>query len=404
MWRIRHHGVAGVQIFDTLPYLVQFAVVLKIRRVLQCAHKIVLKRRRCNIRKTMRKHTFVILFIELLTVTIFALYPSAIDSIAWTPSRAPSFNGVLESHAKLQQVELLSEGTLQGPEDIVMDKAGALYSGVENGDIIRIDKQGKQEVWANTGGRPLGLKFDQQGNLIVCDSELGLLSIDKNKVQTVLTDSVDGSRINFPKSLDIARDGMIYFTDATKKWRRKEFLYDLLETKPNGRLLSYDPSTRVTKVLLDDLYFAHGVALSSKEDFLLVVETWRYRVQKYRLKGPRKGEATQFIGNLPGFPGGISNNGKGQFWLSLISPRNPVLDKVHETPWLKNTLAKTPNFMQPGPIPYGLVLGIKESGPLQLSLHDPGGKVITGISAVQEYDGSLYFGTFQQDKIGKYKL
>lgn len=352
----------------------------------------------------MRKNALIILFIEIVLVTVFALYPSAIDSIAWTPSRAPSFHGILESKEKLRDVELLSVGSLEGPEDIVVSPDGTVYSGVENGDIIRITPDGEQEVWVNTGGRPLGLKFDQLGNLIVCDSTLGLLSIDESKRIVVLTNTVDGEKINLAKSLDIASDGTIYFTEATQKWQRSEFLYDLLETKPNGRLLSYSPNTGETKVLLDNLYFAHGVALSEKEDFLLVVETWRYSIQKYYLAGPKKGKAFKFISNLPGFPAGISNNGKGQFWLSLISPRNPVLDKVHETPWLKNTLAKTPNFLQPGPIPYGLVVQLKESGPLIQSLHDPGGKRITGISSVQEHDGALYFGTFQQDKIAKLTL
>ncbi|MBV1925498.1 MAG: SMP-30/gluconolactonase/LRE family protein [Dokdonia sp.] len=209
--------------------------------------------------------------------------------------------------------------------------------------------------------------------------------------------------INFANDLDIADDGKIYFTEASSKWGRGDYLHDLLETTPYGRLLMYDPATRITSVLMDGMYFANGVALSTDERYLLVTETWRYGIMRYWLKGDKAGTSARFMGNLPGFPAGISNH-NNHFWLSLITLRNPVMDKTHETPWLKDALAKLPEFLTPGPIPYGLVLKVKETGPIESSLHDVGGKVIQGISSAVEKDGYLYFGTFKGDRVGRYKL
>jgi len=41
-------------------------------------------------------------------------------------------------------------------------------------------------------------------------------------------------------------------------------MLDLFEARPHGRLLRYDPVSRRTTVLLRDLYFANGVALSQR--------------------------------------------------------------------------------------------------------------------------------------------
>ena len=69
-----------------------------------------------------------------------------------------------------------------------------------------------------------------------------------------------------------ASDGSVYFSDSSKF---DKFFLDLLEAKPHGRLVKYDPITKKTTVLLDGIGCANGVALSSKEDYILICETWK---------------------------------------------------------------------------------------------------------------------------------
>ena len=65
-------------------------------------------------------------------------------------------------------------------------------------------------------------------------------------------------------------------------------------------MIAYNPSSGQAKTLLDELYFANGVAISKNEDFVLINETYRYRIIRYWLKGPLQGQADIFIDNLPG--------------------------------------------------------------------------------------------------------
>jgi sugar lactone lactonase YvrE len=119
-------------------------------------------------------------------------------------------------------------------------------------------------------------------------------------------------------------------------------------------LLRYDPATKTTTVLLSDLYFANGVALSQHEDFVLVNETYRFRITRYWLKGERAGKSEVFVDNLPGYPDNITSNRRGTFWLALVTVRNDTGDWLSPRPFLKNVLAKLPRSSCPSLSPMAL--------------------------------------------------
>jgi sugar lactone lactonase YvrE len=49
-------------------------------------------------------------------------------------------------------------------------------------------------------------------------------------------------------------------------------MLEILQAKPMGRVLKYDPKTKKTEELLKDLYFPNGILLSPDESYLLVAE------------------------------------------------------------------------------------------------------------------------------------
>jgi YD repeat-containing protein len=172
-----------------------------------------------------------------------AVTPSPIDPLAWEAPVIPPMTGILEPNDTLMKAELLGRGQVHGPEDTAVDAQGLVYSGLHDGRIVRINADGSVETFVDTQGRPLGMDFDAAGNLIVADAYKGLLSIDTQGQIKVLTTEAEGVPFKFTDDLDIARDGTIYFSDASSRFEQPDYLLDLLEARPHGRLLSYNPAS-----------------------------------------------------------------------------------------------------------------------------------------------------------------
>jgi sugar lactone lactonase YvrE len=346
----------------------------------------------------------VLLALLLLVVVGLVVLPSPVSPEAWDPPPAPPLAGPLAPNEVLRDAALLAEGAVHGPEDLAFDAEGRVYAATLDGKVVRLRPDGTLEDYAATGGRPLGLRFDAAGNLVACDLGKGLVSIDRAGRVTVLSTEADGVPFAFINNVDIASDGAVYFSDATSKFRGQDYRFDLLEARPHGRLLRYDPATRETHVVLDNLYFANGVALSQNEDFLVVSETYRYRLTRYWLKGPKAGTSDVFVDNLPGFADNVDGNRHGSFWVAMFTVRNKVADALHPRPWAKSMLAKLPPALWPRPERYGLVLEVGEDGRILRSFHDPGGRRIHQVTTARESSGQLYLGNLEQAWIGRLAL
>lgn len=359
---------------------------------------------------------FTILVIYLL------FWPVAITPRAWSPAVAPTLTGAYQQNSVLASTSRLSLGTGTptagngfAPEDVALDAEGRIYTGLDDGRIIRLATDGTNpEAFANTHGRPLGLAFDPAGNLIVADAIKGLLSVAPDGSVTVLTTSADGLAFGCTNDLDVGADGTIYFTDASSKFPLTQFTADILEHGPNGRLLAYDPKTKTTRTLLSGLAFANGVAVSPDQSFLLVVETGKYRVHRVSLKngaiqpdgGPSAvdGHSEIFIENLPGFPDGISSNGKDKFWLALVTPRDALLDKLLPHPFLRRIVARLPKALQPAPKRYSFVLGLDLNGRVVDNLQNGSADCYAEIANAVEHNGTLYFGSIGESTVGRFTL
>ena len=353
---------------------------------------------------TKRRFLLVLVVIIVAVVAYLVAWPVPINPAAWTPPPAPELTGVYAPNSQLSKIERLKiEGN--GPEDVAFDSQDRIYCGADDGRLFRFQADGtKPEVFAQTKGRPLGLVFDHSGNLIVADAMIGLMSIAPDGKSTVLSTEADGVPFHCTNDLDVAADGTIYFTDASYKFPLTQLKADLLEHQPNGRFLAYDARTKQTRVLLRDLYFANGVAVSPDQSFVLVNDTGAYRVRRYWLTGPKQGQSDVFIDNLPGFPDGISSNGRDTFWLALVNRRDAALDALQPHPFLKKVVWRLPNFLQPNIKRYAFVLGLDATGHIVRNLQDPSPQCFAQIANVVEHKGMLYFGSIGESAIGRMAL
>lgn len=348
-------------------------------------------------------------FLRLLGALIFfgifylLFWPVSIDPVAWTPPQAPKLEGPYALNNKLAAATRFGAGIGIGPEDLAIDAKGWVHTGFIDGRIVAIAPDGKtHKVIANTGGRPLGMRFDADGNLIVTDASKGLLSIAPDGTITVLATEAEKKGFGFTNHLAIARDGTIYFSDSSTRWGAGQAIADIFEHVPTGRLMAYDPKTKTVRVLMSKLQYANGIALAADESFVLVNETGEYRIRRYWLKGPKAGQSDIFIDNLPGFPDNISANGKGTFWLALYTVRNPAADALAGKPFLRKVIWRLPEFLQPGPKPYGFILGLDESGKVTHNLQDPEGRY-SPVTSVVEHDGMLWLGSLSATSLARIK-
>ncbi|MEL6863734.1 MAG: SMP-30/gluconolactonase/LRE family protein [Bacteroidota bacterium] len=348
------------------------------------------------------KKRFVVLSILVLLLAYFLFFPVEIRPGKWQPAEAPALAGDYAPNNRLAKLQHRFNGQCHHCEDIAVDSAGYVYGGSVEGAIIRL-KGEERTILAETGGRPLGLDFDTLGNLWIADADKGLLRLSPDgQIQSHST--THGKRpFLFADDLEIASDGMIYFSDASDRFGFHKFTLELLEHQPNGRLLSYNPSSGETQLLLDQLYFANGIAVSHDGRFVLVNETGKYRVSRYWLKGPKKGQQDIFIDNLPGYPDGISQGANGIFWLTLISPRRASLDQIMDKPFLRKIIVRLPKSLRPAPERYGFILGLDQNGQIKYNLQDPNGKYAQ-ISSVQQFGDKLYLGSLAENGVGVFDL
>ncbi len=157
-------------------------------------------------------------------------------------------------------------------------------------------------------------------------------------------------------------------------------------------------------MVVDELYFANGVAVSPDNQFVLVNETTAYRVRRHWLSGPRAGQTETIIDNLPGIPDGVSAGSQGRFWVALYSPRLPTLDKLLPRPWLRKVVYRLPLFLQPDPVRYAMVLAITGDGEVVDNLQDGAADCYAPLTSVEEVGDTLYFGSLERPAVARMAL
>ena len=362
---------------------------------------------------------FAALLAGLLAISAayLALWPVPIEPRAW---RAPAFAGFAGAHAendRLARLRLVSIAPHVGPEHIEIGPDGKLYTGVLSGAILRMNPDGTGiEVFADTGGRPLGLAFDVDGRLIVADALRGLLGVQRDGAVSVLVDEHAGAPILYADAVVIAPDGGVLFTDASRRISPREYgtfdaaLLDIMEHSCTGRVLRYEPVSGRTALVIDGLCFPNGLALSRDGRSLFVAETGEYRIWKVDA-GARGLDARSVTPsaspggprivaqNLPGFPDNLTRGESGRLWVGLTKPRGSAVDALAGAPFLRKVIMRLPRFLWPVPPSRGHLIAFDEDGRVLADLQDPPGR-LPETSGATEYHGRLYVQSLHASDFG----
>lgn len=350
--------------------------------------------------------------IALLALAAFAA--STVAFLAWCFLRAEvdpvavdvapplPLDGPFADAQTLDRAQRIELGAC-GPEDVAFDADAVPVTGCADGRILRRGADGRFATLVDTGGRPFGLRYSPAGTLLVADGKRGLLAVQDGVVR-VLTDAAEGLPFGFTDDLDVGADGVVYFTDASSRWGVGRYVDDVVEGRPWGRLLRFDPATGATTVVVRDLAFANGVALAADASYVLVNETARYRVHKHHLAGPRAGTTEVLVDRLPCVPDNASRSPRGTYWIGCFSPRKALLDAVHPHPLVKRVLAGMPKAVQPKPERAGMVIEIDGDGRVLRALRDDDGSTFPHATSAEERDGSLWLGSLYGTAIARLAL
>ena len=114
------------------------------------------------------------------------------------------------------------------------------------------------------------MQFDKDENLIVCVGGMGVYGVRPGGEVFKVTDETgrtwtklnDDSRVRMADDLDIAPDGKSISATARRAMKLSNYPLEIVEGRPNGRVLCYDPATGKTRKIIKSFYFPNGVCVA----------------------------------------------------------------------------------------------------------------------------------------------
>jgi sugar lactone lactonase YvrE len=353
--------------------------------------------------------------------------PVPAEPVVWQAPLDPGLNGPYAPNTRLADLQRIPLRRAAGPEHVALGPDGWIYAALDGGAIVRMHPDGSgQEAWAHTGGRALGFDWAPDGRLIAADALRGLVAVESAAPHrvTVLADHMpDGEPIRFPDAVTIARDGAVYFTDASRRYAPAQYggafeasMLDYIEHVPSGRVLVWHPGsgtgTGTVELVAGGLSFANGIVLSSDGRSLFVAETGNYRV--WRIDAAARGldlahgkfggadghpQARVLLDALPGYPDNLMRGMDGRIWLGLAKPRTHPVDAMATRPFMRKLALRLPHALWPVPPQYGHVLAFLENGKIVADLQDPSGRYPETTGVLETAD-RLYIQSLHASALG----
>lgn len=208
------------------------------------------------------------------------------------------------------------------PEGIAFDAEGWLYTGsaapdhTGRGPIYRVSPDGKvRSRFADTGGRVLGLAFDQAGSLFACDVALGaVFKLNPQGECTLFAERAGKRKLQKPNFLAFDRRGFLYVSDSgTAK-----------AGEPTGAIFRFNPEGQ-GEVFIDHLVFPNGIAFSPDYLHLYVVLTKDNQILRVPIEANGAAGAPEiFARGLESGPDGIAFDSQGNLYVTITRPSQIV--------------------------------------------------------------------------------
>ncbi|XGW12036.1 hypothetical protein V3C99_013034 [Haemonchus contortus] len=336
----------------------------------------------------------------------------------------PKLVGPLAVNDKLQNVEYILKGEVDGPESLVIE-GDSIYTGLYDGRVVHI-KNGKivKEVRFTKHrkcgsfdtepicGRPLGIRRLNDKEFVVADAYLGIFLVDMKAgtFRQIVNSNVpiQGRYMRFLNDVEVLNEDEIVFTDSSSKWDRRHVVHIIIGHESLGRIFKHKISTGETTVLADGLHLPNGIQLHPDGKSILFAECNMARIDRLDLS---TNKVTPFAKNLPGLPDNIRPGSDDTLWVGLAGVRHAdalsLIDAGGSYPLIRQILLDIVpphwwiNYIQMMRPPHAMIIQLNSNGEIIQSLHDITGTHIQDVSQVSQSGDYLYFGSFHNKYIAR---
>jgi gluconolactonase len=208
----------------------------------------------------------------------------------------------------ISQVGIFVDG-LDHPEGLAFASDGYLWAGGEIGQVYRISPDGADvRVIANTGGFSLGMAFDRQGNLYICNHKLpAVVKVTPDGGVSIFADEVGGRKIRVPNFPVFDPDGNLYVSDSGDAYAN------------NGAVYRFTRDGR-GEVFAAPFDFANGLAIDPSGSVLYVVESFENRVSRVRIRSDgTAGERDVYVSGIDRIPDGLALDSQGTLYITCYA-------------------------------------------------------------------------------------
>lgn len=205
---------------------------------------------------------------------------------------------------------IFGDPKLSHPEGVAVGPDGWIWTGNQDGDILRIAPDGSRaEAVASTGGFALGLAFDSDRALFVCDLRHAAVFRLDLRTRALARFTPPGIRIpNFPL-VDRTRNRLLVSDSHAAG-------------TPGPGIWAYDLENAQGGLWCDAaIDFANGMAMRPGEQSVYVCATFARAVLRVPiLADGRAGALETFASDLPGLPDGLAFDSAGNLIVGCYEP------------------------------------------------------------------------------------
>jgi gluconolactonase len=206
----------------------------------------------------------------------------------------------------------LSDPRLDHPEGVAVHLDGSVWCGGERGQIYRLDPAGTSiDEIGSTGGFALGMAFDREGDLFVCDlkhAAVFRLEATTGRLHR-FSDGAPDRPFRIPNYPAFDSAGRLYVSDSHEFGRAGPGVFRI---EPDGRTdLWYDR----------EVTFANGLAVSPDGSSLYVAETFASNVFRVPIREDGSAGEREDVAHVPGsLPDGLAFDVQGNLYVGCYEP------------------------------------------------------------------------------------